>query len=53
MEQNSLTKSDLARILGVSRGQATNIVNGHRAISKDVAKKLSKHFKLDIAVFLD
>lgn len=53
MEQNSLTKSDLARILGVSRGQATNIVNGHRAISKDVAKKLSEHFKLDIAVFLD
>lgn len=42
-----------ADLLGVSRGQVTNLVNGHRAISKDIAKKLSAYFRLDITAFLD
>jgi antitoxin component HigA of HigAB toxin-antitoxin module len=52
MEQNGLNKADLGRILGVSRGQATNIVNGQRAISKEVALKLSQHFGTNVDVFL-
>jgi len=46
MEENTLTKSELARNLGVSRQLITEIVNYKRNISKRMVMKLSDHFKM-------
>ncbi len=52
MEENEMSTSDLGRILG-SRGLASEVVNGKRGLSKTLIAKLSRHFGLDPALFLE
>ena len=51
MEQNDLRQSDLLPIFG-SRGYASDVVNGKRAISKAHAKALGKMFHISPEVFI-
>jgi HTH-type transcriptional regulator/antitoxin HigA len=51
MEQNDLRQSDLLPIFG-SRGYASDVVNGKRAISKSHAKALGKMFHVSPDVFI-
>lgn len=51
--EKGLTRSALARELGVSRGQVSNILNGARAISREMAVKLGRYFQLAPSLFLD
>ena len=52
MEEHSIGRSELARQLGVSRGQVTNMLSGARAISKEMAIKLGERFGLAPSLFL-
>jgi len=51
IEENSLTKSKLAKELDVSRQLITDILNYRRNISKQMINKLSERFKLYPSAF--
>jgi HTH-type transcriptional regulator / antitoxin HigA len=51
MEQRGLKQKDLLPIFG-SKGIASEVINGKRAISKEQAKKLGEYFKLSPAAFI-
>jgi len=51
MEQKDLKQSDLLHIFG-SSGITSEVVNGKRSISKEQAKKLAKHFKVSVGLFI-
>jgi HTH-type transcriptional regulator / antitoxin HigA len=51
MESSDMKPADLGRILG-SRSAATQILNGHRQLSKAQMLKLAAHFKVDGGLFL-
>jgi len=51
IEENSLSKSQLARELKVSRQLITDILNYRRNISKEMVNKLSDRFKLYPSAF--
>jgi HTH-type transcriptional regulator/antitoxin HigA len=51
MEEHDLRQRDLLDILG-SRGIASEVVNGKRAISKTQAKKLAALFHVPADLFL-
>lgn len=51
LDENNLTKSDLARQLDVSRQLITEIVNYKRNISKKMVLKLSERFKIRPSAF--
>jgi len=51
LDENNLSKSDLARQLNVSRQLITEIVNYKRNISKRMVMKLSERFKIKPAAF--
>jgi addiction module HigA family antidote len=40
----NLTNTKLAEILGVSRNAVSNIVNGHKSVTPEMALRLSKAF---------
>jgi HTH-type transcriptional regulator / antitoxin HigA len=50
MEQHDLKQSDLSDCMPPSR--VSEILNGRREISKDIAKKLAKRFKVSVEVFI-
>ncbi len=50
-EQHNMSSSDLGRLLG-NRSLGSLILNGHRALSKEHIRKLSKHFHVSLSVFL-
>jgi HTH-type transcriptional regulator/antitoxin HigA len=50
-EQHNMSSSDLGRLLG-NRSLGSLILNGHRNLSKDHIRKLSKHFHVNPSVFL-
>ncbi len=50
MDQHGLKQEDLADCAPQSR--ISDILNGRRAISKEIAKKLAKRFDVSAAVFL-
>ncbi len=50
MEQHGLAQSDLADCAPQSR--ISEILNGRRNISKDLAKALAKKFKVNVGVFV-
>jgi len=52
MEQHSMSKAGLGRLLDVSRATASNIYSGKQGISNCSAAILAKHFKLSIDAFL-
>ena len=51
MEEHGLRQRDLLEVFG-SRGLASEVVNGKRAISKAQAKKLSELFRVPADLFL-
>ncbi len=51
LEENNLTKAELARELGVSRQLITEILNYKRNISKKMITKLSDRFKMQPIAF--
>lgn len=51
LEENNLTKSQLAKQIEVSRQLITDILNYRRNISKDMINKLSNRFKLYPSAF--
>lgn len=52
MEENSLKQADLAKILGVSSGRASEICNGHRELTKTHVALLARRFCVNASVFL-
>jgi HTH-type transcriptional regulator / antitoxin HigA len=50
MEQHGLTQSDLADCAPQSR--ISEILNGRREISKELAKALAKRFKVNVGMFV-
>ena len=50
-EQHNMSSSDLGRLLG-NRSLGSLILNGHRNLSKEHIRKLSKHFHVNPSVFL-
>ena len=51
MEQNNLKQADLLDIFG-SKGVASEVVGGKRAISKTHAKKLAERFNVSVELFI-
>ena len=51
MEENGLKQADLLEVFG-SRSVASNVVNGHRQISKAHARKLAVYFAVPADLFL-
>ncbi|MDX2151645.1 MAG: helix-turn-helix domain-containing protein [Bryobacteraceae bacterium] len=51
MEQHGLRQMDLVGLVG-SRALVSQLVNGKRGISKDIAKKLAARFGVSAEVFL-
>lgn len=49
IEENNLSKSQLAKEIGVSRQLITDIINYRRNISKSMVNKLAKYFAIDPA----
>jgi HTH-type transcriptional regulator/antitoxin HigA len=52
LEENGLNTADLGRILG-SRGVASEVLAGKRALSKAMIGKLAERFGVDGGLFLD
>jgi HTH-type transcriptional regulator/antitoxin HigA len=50
MEENDMTTSDLGRLLG-SKGIASEILNGKRALSKSHMTTLADRFHVDVGLF--
>ena len=51
IETNNLKQTDLVEVFG-SKGITSEVINGKRSISKQVAIKLGKKFNVDPALFL-
>ena len=51
MKENNLKSIDLCRILGLSKGTVSKILNYHKGLSKQSIRKLSNHFKLSQEAF--
>jgi antitoxin component HigA of HigAB toxin-antitoxin module len=52
LEENGLTRKDLAQILGVNASNATRILKGSRSITPAHAKRLGERFKVRPGLFL-
>jgi len=53
MDARGMKQAEFARLFtNNSSGLASEICNGSRAISKDLAKKLARHFNVSAAVFI-
>ncbi len=46
MSEHRLKSSDLAEIVGLSKGTVSKILNYHKGLSKESIRKLSEHFKV-------
>ena len=51
MEENNLKAADLTRILGLSKGTISKILNYYKGLSKDTIRKLSEYFKVSQEAF--
>ena len=51
MEQQNLKQTDLLEVFG-SKGIASEVINGKRAISKTHARKLAERFKVSVELFV-
>jgi HTH-type transcriptional regulator/antitoxin HigA len=51
MNEHDLKAKDLARILNLSKGTISKILNYHKGLSKDTIRKLSDYFKLSQEAF--
>jgi HTH-type transcriptional regulator/antitoxin HigA len=46
MQDHHLKPQDMTRILGISKGYVSDILNYKKGLSKDVIRKLADHFKV-------
>ena len=53
LEPLSITITDLAKILGITRKTASKIVNEHASITSDMALRLSRAFKTTPELWLN
>lgn len=53
MEQNGMSGSDLARLLGVHPSMGSKILKGERSLTVDHLRRLSEHFKVSPTLFMD
>jgi HTH-type transcriptional regulator/antitoxin HigA len=51
MEENNLKAVDLVKILGLSKGTISKILNYHKGLSKETIRRLSEHFKVSQEAF--
>jgi len=51
MEENNIKSVDLAKILELSKGTVSKILNYHKGLSKETIRKLSSYFKVSQDVF--
>jgi HTH-type transcriptional regulator/antitoxin HigA len=51
MKENELKAKDLAKILNLSKGTISKILNYHKGLSKDSIRKLAQHFKVSQETF--
>jgi HTH-type transcriptional regulator / antitoxin HigA len=51
LQQHNMTAQDLVKILGVSKGLVSDILNYKKGLSKETVRKLAAHFKIDQAAF--
>jgi HTH-type transcriptional regulator/antitoxin HigA len=51
MEENNLKAIDLAKMLGLTRGTVSKILNYQKGLSKDTIRKLAEHFKVSQEAF--
>jgi DNA-binding transcriptional regulator YiaG len=51
-EAQNISQSELGTLIGVSSRRVSDYENGHREISKDIAKKLSKIFNFNASRFI-
>jgi len=51
MKENNLKQTDLVKILGISKGLVSEILNYKKGMSKEIIRKLSAHFKLKQEAF--
>jgi HTH-type transcriptional regulator / antitoxin HigA len=51
MKENKLKAKDLVKILGVSKGLVSDILNYKKGMSKDVIRTLSSHFRMSQEAF--
>ena len=52
MEENNFKQVDLAPVLGVTSGRMSELVNGHRDLSKSQIMKLADFFKVQPGLFM-
>ena len=52
MEAQDITQTQLGEILGVSQSGVSQILNGHRQVTADHARKLGKNFRMNPGMFL-
>jgi HTH-type transcriptional regulator/antitoxin HigA len=53
LEQNGMSASDLARLLGVHVSMGSKILNGDRELTVEHLQKLSARFKVSPSLFID
>jgi HTH-type transcriptional regulator/antitoxin HigA len=53
MEQNDMSASDLARLLGMHPSMGSKILKGERSLTVEHLRKLCEHFKVSPAMFID
>jgi HTH-type transcriptional regulator/antitoxin HigA len=51
MDDHNMKAMDLARLLKISKGYVSDILNNKKGLSKDVIRKLSEHFKVSQEAF--
>jgi HTH-type transcriptional regulator/antitoxin HigA len=51
MGENNLKAIDLVKLLGLSKGTVSKILNYHKGLSKDTIRKLSDYFKVSQEAF--
>ena len=51
MKDHHLKAKDLVDLLGISKGYVSDILNYKKGLSKEVIRKLSKHFKVSQEAF--
>ncbi|HVD99091.1 MAG TPA: hypothetical protein VNB90_12865 [Cytophagaceae bacterium] len=51
MKENNLKQTDLVKILRISKGLVSEILNYKKGMSKEIIRKLSAHFKLKQEAF--
>lgn len=51
MEENNLKAIGLAKLLGLTRGTVSKILNYQKGLSKDTIRKLAEHFKVSQEAF--